>query len=440
MSDDPVATPDQAALRERLHAVIPGGAHTYAKGDDQWPANAPALLVRGQGCRVWDVDGNEFVEYGMGLRAVGLGHAYPAVVAAAEQALRDGANFTRPSLVELECAEAFLDIVTGAEMVKFTKDGSSANTAAVKLARAHTGRDLVVLCSQHPFFSYDDWFIGTTPVDAGIPAAVAALTLTFSYNDLPALEDLFRRHSGRIACVVLEPERDQRPEAGFLQGIADLCRREGAVFVLDEMITGFRWQLGGAQAQYGVVPDLSTFGKAMANGFAVSALAGRRELMERGGIRHDGPRVFLLSTTHGAETHGLAAAIATMGVYRERDVIGYLHDAGRELRTGVEAAIAAAGVEGFVGVGGRDSNLGYRTLDQEGQPSQPFRTLFLQELVRGGVLAPSFVVSYSHDEDAIRQTIEAVERALAVYRRALDDGVERYLSGPSVKPVYRRFN
>ena len=369
MSDDPVATPDQAALRERLHAVIPGGAHTYAKGDDQWPANAPALLVRGQGCRVWDVDGNEFVEYGMGLRAVGLGHAYPAVVAAAEQALRDGANFTRPSLVELECAEAFLDIVTGAEMVKFTKDGSSANTAAVKLARAHTGRDLVVLCSQHPFFSYDDWFIGTTPVDAGIPAAVAALTLTFSYNDLPALEDLFRRHSGRIACVVLEPERDQRPEAGFLQGIADLCRREGAVFVLDEMITGFRWQLGGAQAQYGVVPDLSTFGKAMANGFAVSALAGRRELMERGGIRHDGPRVFLLSTTHGAETHGLAAAIATMGVYRERDVIGYLHDAGRELRTGVEAAIAAAGVEGFVGVGGRDSNLGYRTLDQEGRPS-----------------------------------------------------------------------
>jgi len=298
----------------------------------------------------------------------------------------------------------------------------------------------VVLCSQHPFFSYDDWFIGTTPVDAGIPAAVAALTLTFSYNDLPALEDLFRRHSGRIACVVLEPERDQRPEAGFLQGIADLCRREGAVFVLDEMITGFRWQLGGAQAQYGVVPDLSTFGKAMANGFAVSALAGRRELMERGGIRHDGPRVFLLSTTHGAETHGLAAAIATMGVYRERDVIGYLHDAGRELRTGVEAAIAAAGVEGFVGVGGRDSNLGYRTLDQEGRPSQPFRTLFLQELVRGGVLAPSFVVSYSHDEDAIRQTIEAVERALAVYRRALDDGVERYLSGPSVKPVYRRFN
>jgi glutamate-1-semialdehyde 2,1-aminomutase len=440
VNEDALERPAQEDLRERLHAAIPGGSHTYAKGDDQWPANAPALLVRGQGCRVWDAEGNEFVEYGMGLRAVGLGHAYPAVVSAAESALRDGSNFTRPALVELECAEAFLDIVAGADMVKFTKDGSSANTAAVKLARASTGRDLVVLCSHHPFFSYDDWFIGTTPIDAGIPAAVAELTLTFPYNDLAALERLFAEHPGEIACVVLEPERDEPPLGGFLQGIADLCRREGAVFVLDEMITGFRWKLGGAQAEYGVVPDLSTFGKAMANGFAVSALAGRRELMERGGIRHEGPRVFLLSTTHGAETHGLAAAIATMGVYREQDVIGRLHEVGRLLRTQVEEAIAAAGLDDFVGVGGRDSNLAYRTLDQEGKPSQPFRTLFMQELVRGGILAPSFVVSYAHDEDAVRQTVEAVAAALAVYRRALDEGVERYLVGPSVKPVYRRFN
>ena len=440
MTEEPSVNPVQEDLRERLHAAIPGGAHTYAKGDDQWPANAPALLVRGQGCRVWDAEGNGFVEYGMGLRAVGLGHAYPAVVSAAEAALREGSNFTRPAMVELECAEAFLDIVSGADMVKFTKDGSSANTAAVKLARASTGRDLVVLCSHHPFFSYDDWFIGTTAIDAGIPAAVADLTLTFPYNDLPSLERLFAEHPGRIACVVLEPEREEPPLDGFLQGIADLCHREGAVFVLDEMITGFRWRLGGAQAEYGVVPDLSTFGKAMANGFAVSALAGRRELMERGGIRHEGPRVFLLSTTHGAETHGLAAAIATMDVYREHDVIGHMYEVGRLLRTEVEAAIAAAGVEDFVGVGGRDSNLGYRTLDQEGQPSQPFRTLFLQELVRGGVLAPSFVVSYAHDEQAVRQTVAAVADALAVYRRALDEGVERYLVGPPVKPVYRRFN
>ena len=167
---------NQDELRRRLHDAIPGGAHTYAKGDDQFPAEAPAALVRGSGCRVWDVDGNEFIEYGMGLRAVTLGHAFPRVVEAASRALQDGANFARPSVLELECAERFLDVIPGAEMVKFTKDGSTANTAALKLARAHTGRDLVVFCGDQPFLSYDDWFIGTTAFDAGIPQEAVALT------------------------------------------------------------------------------------------------------------------------------------------------------------------------------------------------------------------------------------------------------------------------
>ena len=427
-------------LKERLHAAIPGGAHTYAKGDDQWPENAPPLIVRGDGCRVWDAEGNEFIEYGMGLRSVVLGHAYPPVVAAAERALRQGTNFTRPALAELECAETFLEIVSGADMVKFTKDGSTANTAAVKLARAHTRRDLVALCGDHPFFSYDDWFLGTTEVDAGVPASTSVLSLTFRYNDLSGLELLFTENPGRIACVVLEPEREEPPRDGFLSAVADLCLREGALFVLDEMITGFRWRLGGAQAEYGVVPDLSTFGKAMANGFSVSALAGRREIMERGGLRHDGPRVFLLSTTHGAETHGLAAATATMGVYRDEDVIGRLHAAGRLLRTQVEGVAAAAGVGDLFQVVGRESNLAYRTLDEDGRPSQKLRTLFLQELVRRGILAPSFVVSFTHDDATVARTAEAVGEALVVYRQALENGVERYLIGASVKPVYRRFN
>ena len=212
------------------------------------------------------------------------------------------------------------------------------------------------------------------------------------------------------------------------------------MFVLDEMITGFRWRLGGAQVEYDIVPDLSTFGKAVANGFSVSALAGRRELMELGGIRHSAERVFLLSTTHGAETHGLAAAIACMSVYQEEDVIGALHAAGRLLRARVEAEAEAAGVADSFQVVGRDSNLIFRTLDLEGKPSQEFRTLFMQELVRRGILAPSFVVSYAHDEATIELTIAAVAEALAVYRKALDEGVERHLAGPSVKPVDRRFN
>jgi len=430
----------QGSIRRRLHEVIPGGAHTYAKGDDQFPAEAPAAIVRGEGCRVWDAEGNVYVEYGAGLRAVTLGHAYPRVTEAAKEALALGTNYSRPSLVELECAEQLVGLIASAEMAKFTKDGSSATTAAVKLARAHTGRDLIALCGDHPFFSYDDWFFATTVMTAGIPRGVAELSLTFRYNDPAGLERLFDAHPGQIACVILEAERSEPPRDDFLRRVADVCRREGAVLVLDEMITGFRWHVGGAQAIYGIEPDLSTFGKGIANGFSVSALVGRRDLLELGGNETDRERVFLLSTTHGAETHALAAAMATMDVYAEQDVIGALHEAGRRLRNGVEAAAGAAGVADHLRVVGRDCNLVFETRGPDGTPSQPYRTLFMQELVRRGVLAPSFVVTYSHDDQTIDATIEVVAEALEVYAKALEDGVERYLVGPSVKPVYRRFN
>lgn len=430
----------QPSLRERLHAVIPGGAHTYAKGDDQYPSNAPTVIVRGEGCRVWDLNESEFIEYGSGLRAVTLGHAFPRVVDAAAAELRKGTNFVRPSLVELECAEALADLVVAADMVKFTKDGSTATTAAVKLARAYTGRNLVAYCADHPFFSYDDWFFAANEMNAGVPKSIDELSVTFHNNDLAGLEALFAEHPGEIACVMLEPERAEPPRDGYLNHVQEMCRREGAVFVLDEMITGFRWHVGGAQAVYGVTPDLSTFGKGLANGFAVSALVGRREIMELGGLRHDRDRVFLLSTTHGAETHSLAAALATIAVYREEDVIGRLRDAGRRLRDGVDSAAVAAGVAEFVRVVGHDSNLVYETRGPDGRPSQAYRTLFMQELVRRGILGPSFVVNYSHDDAAIDATVEAVAEALPIYARALEDGVESFLSGPSVKPVYRRFN
>jgi glutamate-1-semialdehyde 2,1-aminomutase len=428
-----------AEFRARLHAAIPGGAHTNAKADDQYPAEAPAALVRGEGCRVWDVEGREFVEYGAGLRSVTLGHTFPPVVDAAARALEVGANFLRPSTYELECAEQLLALVEGADMVKFTKDGSTATTGALKLARAYTGRDLVALCDGH-FFSYDDWHMTTTDVDAGIPRAIAELTLTFRYNDLASLERLFAEYPGRIACVFMEPERTEPPQDGFLQAVRDLCTREGAVLVFDEMITGFRWSNSGAQAIYGVTPDLSAFGKGMANGFSVSALAGRRELMKLGGPDHDRERVFLLSTTHGAEIHGLAAAMATMSTYVENDVVGHLHKTGARLRAGVEKAAAEAGVSEHFRVVGRECNLVFETRDADGVPSQGFRTLLMQELVRRGILAPSFVVNYSHDDATVDATIEAVAESLVVYRRGLEDGWEVHVSGPSVRAVYRRFN
>jgi glutamate-1-semialdehyde 2,1-aminomutase len=426
-------------LRPRYHELIPGGAHTYAKGDDQYPEGMAPILVRGEGCRVWDVDGNEFIEYGSGLRAVSLGHAWPSVVAAARLQLELGTNYVRPARIELECAESFLEVIPGAEMVKFCKDGSDAVSGAVKLARAYTGRDMVAVCRNHPFFAVDDWFIGSTAMPAGIPESTRSLTVHFDYNDLDSLEALFDRNPERIAAVVLEAEKYTPPAPGWFEGIRRLCDRNGAVFILDEMITGFRWHLGGAQARYGISPDLSTFGKAMANGFSVSALAGDRELMKLGGMEHDRERVFLLSTTHGAETHGLAAAIATMKVYREEPVIETLWTRGERLATGLRAAAADAGVGDHVPILGPPCCLVFGSRDTEGNPSQPFRTLLMQELIERGVLATSLVVSYSHSESDIDRTIGIFGEAFEVYARALEDGVDRYLKGRSVKPAIRPY-
>jgi glutamate-1-semialdehyde 2,1-aminomutase len=428
-------------MQKRAHELIPGGCHTYAKGDDQYPQVAPPFIARGAGCHVWDVDGNEYIEYGMGNRAVGLGHAYAPVVDAARQELTRGCNFTRPSSIEVECAEQFLSLIDGAEMVKFCKDGSDATSAAVKLSRAYTGRDMIAICGDHPFFSTDDWFIGTSTMNAGIPEAIKKLTVMFKYNDLASVQALFEQHPGQIAAVILEAARMEEPRDNFLHKLKELCHKNGALFILDEMITGFRWHVGGAQKHYKIVPDLSAFGKALANGFSVSALAGRREFMRLGGLDHvDRPRVFLLSTTHGAETHALAAAIATMQIYQSEPVIEHLVRQGKRLKEGADSAIRRHGLEGYVEIIGRPCCLLYATRDLDNKPSQAMRTLLLQETIRRGVLMPSLVVAYAHTDADIDRTIEALDGALGVYRQALDGGVERFLIGRPSEPVMRAYN
>jgi glutamate-1-semialdehyde 2,1-aminomutase len=428
------------ALQPKAHNLIPGGAHTYAKGDDQYPEQAPAFMAHGKGCHVWDLDGNEFIEYGMGLRTVTLGHAFEPVVEAAYRQMQLGINFTRPTKIEVDLAEAMLEVIDGADMVKFAKNGSDVTTAAVKLARAYTERNLIAICGDQPFFSTDDWFIGATEMNAGVPQAITDMTLKFRYNNLESLRDLFDQYPDRIACVVMEPEAATPPAPGYLSQVKEICEERGAVLIFDEMITGFRWHLGGAQKFHGVVPHLSTFGKAMGNGFAISALAGKREIMRLGGLEHDQPRVFLLSTTHGAETHALAASLETLRVYRERKVVEVLWRQGERLRALLNQSIAENRLEGFFELMGRPCNLVFATCDQEGNRSQAFRTLFMQELIRRGVVAPSFVVSFSHTDADIEQTADAVYEALVVYRKALDEGIGKYLAGRPVKPVDRRYN
>lgn len=435
---EPVFT-ESNRLQERLHHVVPGGAHTYARGSDQYPEFMTPVLTRGRGARVWDADGNEYVEYGMGLRAVTLGHGYAPVVDAVRASLDDGLNFSRPTVTELEAAEDFLQLVPTADMVKFGKNGSDATTAALRLARAVTGRDMVAACD-HPFFSVDDWFIGATEMNSGIPTSAQRLTVRFSYNDAESLRRRFAENPGRIAAVFLEAATGlTEPEPGFLESVRALCDEHGALMILDEMITGFRWSPHGAQSVYGVIPDLSCWGKAMGNGFPISALAGKREFMERGGLGTDAERVFLMSTTHGPETLSLTAFRAVAKAYREGDPVAAMERAGRRLADGVNTAAAAAGVGDAVQAIGRPSCLVFTTRDADGVPSQPFRTLFLQELLRRGVLGQSFVISAAHTDADVDHTIDAVAQALVPYRKALEAGtVDGLLEGRPVAPALRR--
>lgn len=436
-ADSPFALSNRA--QARLHEVVPGGAHTYARAEDQYPEGMAPVIARGEGARVVDLDGNTYVEYGMGLRSVTLGHGYRPVLDEVCHAIADGVSFTRPRLLELRAAETFLQQVPGADMVKFAKNGSDATNAAVKLARAATGRKRVAICRSHPFFSTGDWFIATTAMPAGTLAEEAELTLGFEYNDLESVRALVRRHPGEIACLVLEAATAvAEPAPGFLEGLRELADENGIVLVFDEMITGMRWSLHGAQHVYGVTPDLSTWGKALGNGFAVAALAGRRDLMELGGLRTDRERVFLLSSTHGPEAVGLAAYLAVERAYRERDVVGEMERAGATLAAAISAEVDAAGLQDHVEVLGRTSCLVFATRDHHLRPSQAFRTLFLQGLIERGVLAQSFVVSAAHTSEDLDRTVEAVAGTLPVYARALEAGsVDGLLRGRPVAPALR---
>ena len=428
------------ALQKKINSLIPGGSHTYAKGEDQFPEGSPVIIDRGEGCHVWDVDGNAYIEYGMGLRSIILGHAYkPVVEAAYRQALR-GNNFVRPAAIEAEAAEHVVNLIESADMVKFAKNGSDANDAAIKLARAYTGRDLVGVCIDHPFFSIDDWFMGTTQMDAGIPQAIKDLTVKFHYNNIESVKALFEKYPDQIACLIMEPEKADPPANNFLQEVQRLCRENGALFILDEMITGFRYHLRGAQKMFGLDPDLSTFGKAMGNGFAIAALVGKREYMRLGDLYHEGEKVFLLSTTHAAEGPGLAAALETMKICEREKVAEYLEYQGERLRSGITKAVEEHNLTEYFGVIGRACNLVYYTRNQDKKASQPFRTLFFQETIKRGLLMPSLIISWAHTDEDIDRTVECVAEALHVYRRALDEGVEKYLVGRPVKPAIRKFN
>jgi glutamate-1-semialdehyde 2,1-aminomutase len=447
--------------QQRLHRAIPGGAHTYSRGDDQYPANAPPILSKGDGCYVTDPDGKEYLDYGMGLLSVTVGYGYQPIVEAALEQMNNGNTLARASVIELEAAERIIDLIPGADMVKFAKNGSTATSAAIKLARAYTNREYVAVCGDHPFFSYDDWFIGSTVMPKGVPSATRKLSVRFRYNDVESLRMILDRYPRQVAAVILEPvwidppcsnqlhkkrcdskcECKLRGQDNFLTEVRRLCDSHGTVLIFDEMRTGFRWHLRGAQEYFGVEPDLSTFGKAMANGFSVAALVGHRDIMELGGIDNEGrERVFLVSSTHGAEMCGLGAFVKTLEVYQEKDVIEHIWNYGRKLKDGLNSISAALDISQYFFVEGYPCSPSFVTKDGSGAMSLELRTLFAQELVESGILMPWLALSYSHGIKELEHTLNAAERALKVYKRCLNEAPREYLLGDPVKPVFRKYN
>jgi glutamate-1-semialdehyde 2,1-aminomutase len=427
--------------RNQIHDLIPGGAHTYSKGDDQFPLLSPASITHGKGSHVWDEDGNEYIECLSGLASVSLGHAYEPVIERVAAELKKGNNFSRPSVIEREIAERFLSMVGSHDMIKFAKNGSVVTTAAVKLARAFTGRKLVARPAEHPFYSYDDWFIGSTDLKSGIPSDISNLTVSFKADDLQSLKELFEKHPGQIACVISEPEKMNVLAENFLKDAIDLAHKNGALWIMDEMITGYKTDFPGSMKKYNVVPDMTTWGKGIANGFSFCCLTGKKEVMELGGIRNSGKeKLFLISTTHGGETSSIAAALATMDEFRKNEVVKHNQVMGQKFIDGSKDIFKSHGLDGSVKnlQFNWHASLGY--FDKEGNNSFGLRTLFHQEMIKHGVLFQGiFCPNFSHTEKDVEHILSAIDTSCNIYKKGLEEGYEKYLVGEPIKPVFRKY-
>lgn len=418
-------------LMARAKKSVPMCAQTFSKAPTQFSQGvAPNFLERGRGARVWDVDGNEYVDYAMGLGPVILGHADPDVDRAVIDQIEHGEAFTLPHRLEVELAELLREVVPSAEMARFAKNGSDATSGAVRLARAITGRDVILCCGYH---GWQDWFIATTTRDLGIPDAVKQLTKSFNYNDIESLLTLLAEHAGNVAAVILEPIGLDEPVNNFLEDVARAARDAGAILIFDEIVTGFRYDLGGVQAAKSVVPDLTALGKAMGNGHAVSAIVGNAEHMKL-------CEEIFFSFTAGGDATGLAAAKATITKMRDTGTIDTIKAYGTELQGWVREQIASHGLSDVLSVTGYPQRWVIGFADVAGATGLELKSLFQQEALRRGVLfTGSFNICAAHGELEMRDTQAAFEPAFARCREAVDRGsVEGLLEGSVIEAVFRK--
>jgi glutamate-1-semialdehyde aminotransferase len=419
---------ESARLLERARGLIPGVTQTLSKGPTQWVQGvAPSYIARGEGAYVFDVDGNRYLDFPMALGPVILGHAHPAVTEAIERQLRDGIVFTLPHPIEVDLAERVVGLVPGAERVRFGKTGSDVNSAAVRVARAQTGRDRILCCGYH---GWHDWYIGSTSRARGVPEQVRELIGDFRFNDLDSLDAALARHPGEVAAVILEPAGAEEPAPGFLEGLVERAHAAGALVVFDEIITGFRLAPGGAQERYGVRADLATFGKALGNGMPISAITGRAEVMD------ELEQVFF-SGTHGGEALSIAAALAVLD-HLDADAFAALEERGARVRAGIEDAISASGLGEWVSIGGAAPRTVVQVAEPDPEAGLMAKSVLQQELVRRGVLfnGNNFISVALNDED-VELAIEAYAGSLGRLAEGMPDGLASILEGEPVQAAFR---
>ena len=417
-------------LLERALRTIPLGSQTFSKSKTQYPHGvSPYFIVRGKGSRVWDADGNEYLDFVNSLCAITLGYNDPDVTAAVRAQLEDGVIFSLPHPLEMEVAEKIVEMVPCAEMVRFGKNGSDATSGAVRVARAYTKRDHVACCGYH---GWQDWYIGSTARNLGVPQSTRDLTHPFTYNDVDSLHKIFEQFPDQVAAVIMEPMNTTEPKDGFLGKVQELASKNGAVLIFDETITGFRYANGGAQEYFGITPDLATFGKGLANGYPVSAVAGKAEIMRL-------MEEVFFSFTFGGETLSLAAAAATLKKLRNEPVIDTVRTLGQKLLAGLHALIGKHGAGRFLSLSGHPSWSFLLFRDSEPYTQWEIKTLFLQEMFQRGILAfGTHNMSYAHSDADVEQLLAVYDEVLPLLAGAVKhQTLEKLLRCKPLVPLFK---
>jgi len=417
-------------MLERALKTIPLGTQTFSKSKTQYPHGvSPYYLKRGLGSCVLDVDGNEYIDFINSLAAVTLGYNDPDVAEAVRAQMEEGVIFSLPHPLEIQVSEKIAEMVPCAEMVRFGKNGSDATAGAVRLARAYTGRDRVAVCGYH---GWQDWFIGSTARYFGVPRAIRELTHTFKYNDLESLHGILKQWPDQVAAVIMEPMNVVYPENGYLEGVKELTSKNGAVLIFDETITGFRYAKGGAQEYFGVVPDLATFGKGLANGYPVSALAGRAEIMQL-------MEEVFFSFTFGGETLSLAAALATMNKLQRQPVIEAMKSQGNKVLTGVGELIGRHSVGHIFSLSGHPTWSFLLIQDVPPYSQWQIKTLFLQEMFSRGILIlGTHNMSFSHSDSDVARLLAVYDEVLPIIKDAVDGStLGKQLRCQPLEPLFK---